>query len=273
MSYLLPSPHVGMYPATTAYGHTDTQELYLQNRKRFGPEWYWYDRPISYKINKLGYRMDKEVDEVDFSNYYAFFGCSYTVGTGMILEDTFPHIIARRSNVDYVNASIGGASPDFVFYNVITLLDKAPNKPKVMVINWPEVTRACFWENDYLRFFLPQSLSTPHTNHWTRSYKDFIMEETHMHNRLEMYRSAIKLLCASNNIKLLEFSTYQSDGTFYNKHPGVHFIPVANIDYDTTSLMHHNKGRDISLENSNAAHPGFFHQQCVIDLFYKEIKL
>jgi hypothetical protein len=99
------------------------------------------------------------------------------------------------------------------------------------------------------------------------------MEESHMHNRLEMYRSSIKLLCAANNIKLMEFSTYQSDGRFYNKHPGVHFVPIAKIEYDTVSLMHHNKGRDISLENNDSAHPGLFHQQGVIDLFLKEITL
>ncbi len=270
MSWLLSSPHVGTYPSTRMYGHTDTVELYERNKKRFGPEWYWYDKDITYTMNKLGYRMSKEIDEVDFDNYYAFFGCSYTVGTGMLLEDTYPHVTSSRAGVDYINGAIGGASPDFVFYNVITLLKNAPKKPKVIVINWPEVARTCYWENDLLRFFLPQTLSTPHTNHWTRSYKDFIMDDTHMHNRLEMYRHSIKLICDAAEIKLIELSTYQLDPAFYHRHPGIHYIAGGHPDNDSIPLMHHNKGRDISLDGNQSAHPGFMHHQLITDYICTE---
>lgn len=269
MSYLLPSPHTDTYSLTSSYSHTDTLALHEKNKKRYGPEWYWYDREIVYKMNKLGYRMDKEVEDVDFNNYYAFFGCSYTVGTGMRIEDTFPHIISSRSGVDYINGAVGGASPDFAFYNIVTLLTTAPKKPKMLIVNWPEVSRTCFWERNQLTFFLPNFSSKK--NHWANAYKDFIMEDTHMHNRLKMYRDSLKLMCGANGIQLFEFVTYQSDDQFHSKQEGIHAVPVAHPDYDTIPLLHRNKGRDVSMNETASAHPGFLHQHNIARLFYKEM--
>ena len=113
------TPHDGLRSCTLNFAHTDSEELFLKNKKKFGPRWYYANKTFEYKFNYLGYRMNKELNEVDYDNHIAFFGCSNTVGIGLELEETFSYRIANQLGVDYINGAIGGASPDFVFLSLI----------------------------------------------------------------------------------------------------------------------------------------------------------
>jgi hypothetical protein len=268
MRYLLETPH-NNYEAGKELLHagTDTKEMLEVNRKRFGDKWYWYDKNITYNFNKEGYRMDKEVSEVDFNNYYAFFGCSYTVGAGLPLEETFVHRIATAMNVDYVNGATVGASVEFVLNNITQLLTTAKNIPKCIVINWPELSRTMYWEDNKIQFMLPNSLHTI-KNHWSKAYEAFVMEESNINNRFDMIRKQIQLLCNQANIKLFEFTTHQSDPEFFKKYLDIHTMQIAVPEFDKdVSTMHLNKARDTTL--NFIAHPGLHHQNQIVESFLK----
>lgn len=266
MRYLLKTPH-DKYEAgkTLLHAGSDTKEMLEVNRKRFGDKWYWYDKNITYKFNSEGYRMDKEIEDINFDNYFAFFGCSYTVGAGLPLEETFAYRIATAMNVEYVNGATVGASVEFILHNITQLLTTAPNKPKCIVINWPELSRTMYWEEDEVTFMLPNSLHTV-KNHWSKSYEQFVMEETHINNRFKMIRKLIQLICKEGNIKLFEFSTHQSDPLFTELYPDIHNMQIAVAEFDKdVSTMHLNKARDTAL--NFVAHPGLHHQNQIVERF------
>jgi hypothetical protein len=269
MSYLLPSPQIDTHSFASQFVHNDTQELFKFNLNRYGNDWYWAKNVIVYRFNKLGYRM-KELEDVDFNNYYAFFGCSFTVGTGLPIEDTFPYKIAKQSNVDYVNAGLAGASVEVVFYNIITLLNNAPMKPKVIIINWPELYRTMYWEKDNLVFMSPNPKNP--SKHWLNSYSEFITEDSNVINRFRMIQTTVKLLCSSMGIKLFQLSSFQGLENFKQLFPDIKTPPIGQFKNETVETMHLNKARDVSNTNPVSSHPGLLHQELIVNEFFKAIQ-
>jgi hypothetical protein len=298
MSYLLPS---GLDPEKTEFFGTDTKKTFQINVKEFGADWIWSNRKITYNFNTHGYRMDKDLDKVDFDNYIAFFGCSNTVGSGLPLEDTFACQIASKCNMDYVNAAFPGASCDFVVKNFVELINKAPALPKIVVINWPEIARTCYWHKDYLQHFYP-SVTIEHVSqrYWYESFKRYVTEDSHLKNQFEHNRNTVVAMCKLGNIKLFECSS--NPYALQYVHPQVNSVvwplveePAKKYSKDATSglLMPTaeyidwiNKyfARDVMVTGTtasyldkislqNAAHPGLDHQKQIIDLFFNNIKL
>ena len=273
MNFLIKSPHDGLVDIEVLFAHTDSEELYKKNLKKYGSDWYYANNPITYKFNKLGYRM-KQLEEVDYDNYYAFFGCSFTAGIGINVEDTFAYKISKRANVDYINASISGSGVDFVYHNFINLTNGAPKKPKIVFINWPPIYRNFYWEEgNIVRFMLPGSMED---SHWKRTYKDFIVMDTQVFNRFDVIRKSIQLICKLSNIPLFEMSTDQDieNMKFSDRNPTIITdIIKSNIDFENTRDLHMNCARDIhARKNSITSHPGFLHQDAIVDKFFEVMK-
>jgi hypothetical protein len=211
--------------------------------------------------------MDKELDEVDLSNYIAFFGCSFTVGIGLPLTYTFAYKSANQLNVDYVNGAVSGSSCDYAFHNIVKLISTAKIKPKAIIINWPEITRTFYWKNNTMEFYLVNADLGSY--YWKNAYRAFLMEESHLYNRFEFIRSTVKLLCSAFNIRLFEFTTYQSDlKTFLKKYPDIGFTHIVDQEnkLDPTSVEYLNNfsARDVLTKNGShyGYHPGiYFHNQ------------
>lgn len=257
MSILLPTPYQHVVSGTFSFQQTDSEELFAINRKKFGKQWYWYDRPIEYKFNKLGYRMNKEVDQVDFDNYYAFFGCSFTEGIGLPIEDTFSYKIAAAKGVDYINASHGGSCPEFALYNFLQLIENAPKKPTHVIFNWPSIVRTMYWmTKDYISFKLPEH----NREGWIASYNEFVMGTDHIRNRFEMILKTVRLITSANNIKLYETSLLNEG------FDGITHIPTIRgpdeLRFDDVETLHMRAGRDINLQGR--AHPGFLYNDYVL---------
>ena len=197
MNFLIMSPHENLIDVEVSFAHTDSEKAYKENLIKYGPEWHYASNTVNYKFNRFGYRM-KQLEEVDYNNYYAFFGCSFTVGIGLDLKDTFAYRIAQKDNVDYINASIGGGSVDFVFYNFINMMFGVPQKPKLVFINWPCIYRTFYWgENSAPQFMLPSII--PPDSHWIKSYQDFIVSDAHVYHRFNIIRRTIKMICDLSN--------------------------------------------------------------------------
>jgi hypothetical protein len=275
MPYLIKSPFLNEHNVKTIYNSTDSFENFKINCKNLGPKWIWANKPIVYKFNSFGYRMEKELNEIDFDSYLAFFGCSFTTGVGLPLEETFSYRISKTLKIDYINGAIGGSSVDFAFYNIIHLLSSAPKNPKAIIINWPDISRTFYWHNNFMDFYLANVDVSD--KFWKNAYKLFIIEDSHMNNRFHHYRQVLHLLCKSLKIKLFEFTFIQSNlDEFLKTHSEVRrfsffdskFGPKPNGGYD---LEHLNKfcARDInpkSLNKNNLfteSHPGVHVQQNV----------
>jgi len=275
MSLLLKSPYENEYSKVEPFFHTDTEQLYHKNVRSIGAAWPWLGKPIEYRFNSYGYRMDKELADVDTSNYYAFFGCSFAVGTGIPLRDTYAYRIAKQANVDYINGAIGGGSVEFVLYNISQLFSTDATKPKAIIINWPELTRTTYWVDDTLHSYLVNATSD---KFWEPAYKQFLCEESHINNRFTMIRKTVTALCKAYNTKLYEFTTHQADIDFNTKHTGINSINISPPDITENPItspviLGRVYARDIhDISKHQYGHPGLFFQEEVTKSFFEWLK-
>jgi hypothetical protein len=274
MSYLVTSPYVNELDIETPYIQTDTKEKHEYNRKKLGPQWHWYDLNFTYKMNNHGYRMNKELDEVDFDNYYAFFGCSFTTGIGLPIEETFAYKISKRADVDYVNAAIGGGSPSLVHLNLINMFTFAPKKPKAVIINWPDIYRQQYWYENILQFKGPSFSTLKDISYWNDTYKKTITEDSQMFNTFTLMHNTIKQICILSNCKLFEFSTFPNYDTFFLQYPDIKNIKTDNVDNipkeEVYNIQHLNRRHARDLDKEFVSHTGISHQDLVTEAFFND---
>ena len=174
--------------AGKTFEFTDTKEEseYFENRKKLGSSWYYYDNPIEYKNNKFGYRSN-EIEELE-DGFALGFGCSFSYGFGLHLEDTWIHRLGEELNIPYLNLSCSGTGPELVFYNSILFsayCKKNNISPSFVGIQWSFDTRAGYWHDlgglgkaEYMLF------------DYTKKYKNFDNDDCGIRSEYERWIEA-----------------------------------------------------------------------------------
>lgn len=133
---------------TLEYINGDSEEQYKHNLKSQPDDWYYIDKTISYSYNNQGHRC-KNIDEIDLDNYILFSGCSHTMGVGLELEKTYPYIVSKKLGCDYYNMAIPASGPDVVQHNILNWYYSIPQKPKLVIIQWPDHSRFLGYNPEY----------------------------------------------------------------------------------------------------------------------------
>jgi hypothetical protein len=244
---------------TVDYYDTDTEEVAERARNRFGPAWVWTDRKFTYDLNSLGYRM-KELDDVDWSNYMAVFGCSFTAGVGLPLEETFSYKISNSLNLDLVNAGIPGGSNDMILANLVRMLS-LKQTPKLVIINWTSLSRKSYIYNGSRQLYG----AVNNHNEWKKTYDNYIENNRQWVFEFIELKTHINTLCKLANIPVWHITNFKG----YDFDPSIDkFIhdevaignSIDNIDY-----LNNFAARDFCVNNKHA-HPGIALQ----DAIYKE---
>jgi|TARA_Y200000002_G_C22614169_1_gene635199 hypothetical protein len=120
----------------------DTQTNYAQTNK---PDWNYYDSEgkLKYKFNSLGYRT-KEFNNLHMDPYMLVFGCSYTEGVGLYEEEIWCKHLADYLQLDYRNLAKAGTGPDIINFNTQLFKRSGFVKPKLVVVQWPQINRKSF---------------------------------------------------------------------------------------------------------------------------------
>lgn len=127
----------------SGYDNEDTYAANLKNNYNQLKEYGWLDREIIYKFNSDGFRCD----EFDTTGGIAFFGCSFTMGEGAPLENTWPYLVAKSLNLPYYNFGLSGSSADM---NVRLALHYLPKlKPSIVVFLYPPDDRIEYIKDEY----------------------------------------------------------------------------------------------------------------------------
>lgn len=129
-------------------GH-DSIELLNNNLKTKPIDWYYRNKDIVYSYNNLGHRS-ASIDNINLDNYILFVGCSHTEGVGLALEDRYSHIVAKESNHDYYNLSVGGTGIDTMMHNLNIWLTTVQQKPKYIIWQWPEPGRYLSYDKNVI---------------------------------------------------------------------------------------------------------------------------
>lgn len=119
------------------YG-SDSQENFLNNKKNNNnllKSLGWLDQEVTYEINSLGFRSDDFTSEPSVM----FLGCSFTVGIGVNLENTWTNLVSTGLNLKSSNLGVGGGSCDTAFRLCFDYIDII--KPKLVIIMPPSPYR------------------------------------------------------------------------------------------------------------------------------------
>jgi len=125
----------------------DSEQQFVQAVAKMPKDWYYNSTEILYEYNKLGHRC-KKFEELDQDNYILFIGCSHTMGVGLELDKTYPHLLSEKLKMSYYNLAVPATGNDVLEYNLLTWFFKINKKPKLVVIQWPDQSR--FMEYDEL---------------------------------------------------------------------------------------------------------------------------
>lgn len=155
---------------TAPFISTDDEAKFEQNKKKMGKKWRYYDDPIEYKFNSDGYRT-KEVADLS-SDFMLTFGCSYTEGVGLHIQDIWTHYVSKHTGYDLYNHAKGGTGIDIQYYNGLLWNMGNRPKPKLVIAQWPYKFRKIFgYREDYrIRLCDPSYTKTPDGKWWGKRY-------------------------------------------------------------------------------------------------------
>lgn len=90
---------------------TFQKNLQIPEKKKLLQELGYINNPILYKFNSHGFRTEEFDQKFDV----VCFGCSFTMGTGVHVEHTWPNQLANLTNLKIVNLGHAGSSNDTAF--------------------------------------------------------------------------------------------------------------------------------------------------------------
>lgn len=194
---------------TESWHGSDTEENFLRTRNP------GYDETsITYKFNSNGFRtVEFELDSSQPS--IICIGCSFTMGTGLRNEHTWPVLLQDQfSNYRVYNLGMGGNAGDSIariLYNCGGLLNT-----KIVCILWPEIFRYEIYKENNI-------IDTSALDH--QSFTTDTLTEAHYENLKEKNRAIVNLLKKQLGYQVIEYTTRRDTVYFENdwsrdKHPG-----------------------------------------------------
>jgi len=185
-----------------AWDTSDNQQHYLKNmenpelRQRL-TELGYVDRPIEYCYNAHGFRSA----EFDQAFDIACFGCSFTMGTGIYTEETWPNQLASQTGLTVANLGHAGSSNDTAFRFANHYLKWL--KPRVAI--WLQTDRH---RVELLDDAIPMSLNimagdTSNPCARDRFIKTWFSNDTNQQLNLEKNTLAFQQLCQTLGIKCI----------------------------------------------------------------------
>jgi hypothetical protein len=182
----------------------------------------WIDKQFDYRFNQQGFRSI-EFDSVKSAGMA--FGCSYTEGVGLPIENVWPSIVSKNLDYPIWNLGVGGSSMDTVFrlaeYWIPAL------KPKFVLIAGPLDSRIeiCNADGEFVTYIPSDKIP--------RFYKEWIMNSINGQLNFKKNLLAITEICNRYNIPVIALEVEN------------------NLDTDNSSRDLSHSGTKIHMEYAN----------------------
>lgn len=119
---------------------------YEKNKKQLGPQWHYYDKELSYKLNSNFYR-DDEWNNIDWKESIVVFGCSHVFGEGLPIEETICRQLQNIVKRPVINLGQSGTSTIFSWHNSIRLFENF-GIPHTVIQLWTDYGRLLYYTDD-----------------------------------------------------------------------------------------------------------------------------
>ena len=146
-------------PKSKDWEDDKAEKHYRKSRKKLGPDWYYYDKKITFEYNSNGFRAP-EFDTIDWANSVVVFGDSFTAGDGNAIEDIATTLLQDMLEMPVINLGSSGTGIDLACWNSLLLHETYP-RPKAVVQLWSSIHRYAEYSSDrnernVYSFHLPQ---------------------------------------------------------------------------------------------------------------------
>ncbi len=185
----------------TLYWHsTDSKNNFKKQSEEFKDR---FNYEIAYKFNNLGYRT-KNLNELN-DKFILTFGCSYTEGIGLTIEQIWNYAVAKNINLDLYNCAKEATGMDVQYYNSTLWKNSNLPLPKLVIIQWPHKSRKQFSYQKRNRIAMYDSCFTDSVDKswWSRRY---ITNPGEMHLNNFMWFENFNNIWESLNVPVLNFS-------------------------------------------------------------------
>jgi hypothetical protein len=207
-----------------------------------GPNGY-YDKAVSeeekvtYRFNNLFFRSDhfKKVEKDKVNILYS--GCSWTYGSGMYEELTWPMLLSNKvknyysKDVNHFNVALPGASVFLSIKNIMAFI-RNYGKPDYIFVNMPPIARDMKYDKKNNFFYSVVMGSGYFEGNYPKIYLEYIKNHSHEDSILKAVEQ-IKMLedyCNESKIKLMWTYWHEADGMVYRdiKFDNI-FFPISNF--------------------------------------------
>ena len=190
------------------------------------------DNPIQYQFNGHGFRSAEFGTPVDI----VCFGCSFTMGTGVHEQDTWPSQLQALTGLSVANLGHAGSSNDTAFRFASHYLEWF--KPKYAI--WQQTDLHRFELLNDLTLSSLNIIATDTSNPCTNDYYVKIWTSSTSNQQLNLLKNtlAFQHLCASLQIKsiILPMEKFLSDSCARDlMHPGAHLY--TNLAKQVVNLL------------------------------------
>lgn len=165
-------------PNCNKFSGTDSEEAFRKNLLKMPSDWKYRTKEIEYNVNSLGYRT-KEFDQIDHSNFFIAYGCSFTFGVGLAEDEMWTTTLAEELGMDCFNLGMGGSGMDYAYLNTLTYLKNTSIRPKFVALQCPEPARMVMRSLEHFELSGP---SFPGTNGAVDMYNQAIKDGSWMYN-------------------------------------------------------------------------------------------
>lgn len=252
-------------PGSFNFMFGDSEELFRENKTRLDKSWHWYNSEgrITYNINSSGFRMNKELDQIDLDNYFISLGCSFAFGLGLPHNDIYTQVLSQRLGCDAVLLATPGHGMDTFFHNFFTWIETYKKPPKFVILGHSSADRKTYWFNDIPVMYISDHFKNS-GKHRDVTYKEFLLYETSLYVDYKVKRLAIKSYCDSSNIPFIEFTGFQKQKLLNDL--GISYLNVDRVNLPMARDRHIKDGLIIT-------HPGYEFQQNVVRYVLQELNI
>ena len=157
----------------------------------------WIDKPVIYKFNSKGFRCN------EFNSNkpsIMFLGCSFTMGTGLPIENTWAYILASKLGLECYNLGISAGSNDTAFRLCYHYIGKLQPKYVVMLSTFNTRFETFKSNGNIIQHFLNKTtLSSDDV-----LYRHLLSNEANLDLNKTKNIFAIRYLCSVTNIPFIE---------------------------------------------------------------------
>jgi|GEM_PF-4079097 len=119
----------------------ESEQWFNRAKQVQGPEWYWSGdvEPIEYVFDTLGFRNNKEIDEVSgHDRWWLFIGGCSGIAPGVHTKDMVSNLISKYADIPVYNMSTYGDRPEFILNNILEMSKRWFNEPSRIIVQMAE---------------------------------------------------------------------------------------------------------------------------------------